>query len=669
LKREMSSFDIAMLLGELKETVKDARIENIYHIPPATLIFKLHKPNKPDFNLLFEAGKRFHLTSYQIIKPPKPTAFCMALRKHLRNTLIKEISQHEFERIVTLHITGKRGDFQFVAEFFGEGNIILVDGQNKILQALTYKRMRDRNILRNEEFQYAPPSGKNPLKISIEDFKQIKNYGSLEIVKALTKLLSIGGLYAEEILLRAKIDKNTPCESLTEQQIDAIFNCIQKIFSKILEKSLQPCIVYDEKGEWIDVTPIPLEKYSHLQQKQYATFNEALDEYYMKTTTKEKTTEISEETEKELKRLERILEEQRKALEKAKQEIEKNRRIGDTIYAHFNELQTLLQQITHKKAEGKSWEQIIAELKKEKEGKQVPAVYFHSLEPKNYVLNITIEDLTFPLKLHNSIQTNASNYYDEAKKAERKRKGAEKAIQETLEKIEKLKTQTTWQEKTLVEAPRKIPKKLWFEKFRWFNSSDGFLVIGGKDATTNEILIKKYMEPHDIVFHADIHGAPFVLIKTEGKAISEETLKETAVFAASYSKAWKQMLSAVDVYWVYPQQVSKSPPHGQYLEKGAFIIQGKKNYIKNAPLKLAVGIVEKEKQLKVIGGPVEAVSKQTSLYVEIIPGEQKSSEVARRIRSILAQKAPSSMQKYVLDINLEEIQAFIPSGKGKVLLD
>lgn len=655
-----------MLLGELKETLKDARIENIYHAPPAILLLKLHKPNQPAFNLLLEAGKRFHLTSYQITKPSKPTAFCMALRKHLRNGLIKEISQHEFERIVTFHISGKQGDFKLVTEFFGEGNIILVDSQNKVLQALTYKRMRDRNILRNTEFQYPPSSGKNPLKITREDFKQIKNYGQLEIVKALTKFLSIGGIYAEEILLKAKMGKNVPCESLTEPQANALFDSVKNIFANIHKRNIQPQIVFNEKGEWIDVTPIPLEKYSHLKQKPYTTFNEALDEYYMKTRAKEKTTEISEETERELGRFERRLEEQKKALENAKKEIEKNRRIGDTIYAHFNQLQSLMQEIQERKKEGKSWEQITADLQKEKAEKRVPAIYFHSLDPENYVLNVAVQDLTFPLSLRLSIQANASNYYNDAKKAERKRKGAEKAIQETLKKMEKLKIQAEQQMETLAEAPQKVKKKMWFEKFRWFKSSDSFLVIGGKDATTNEILIKKHMEPYDIVFHADIPGAPFVLIKTEGKNVPEKTLMEAAIFAASYSKAWRLMLGAIDVYWVKPEQVSKSPPSGQYVGKGAFMIYGKKNYMKNTPLRLAVGMVEENGELSVIGGPVDAVSKQTRLYVEIAPGEEKSSEVARRIRSLLAKKASPQTRKKILSINLGEIQAFIPSGKGRV---
>jgi len=219
-----------------------------------------------------------------------------------------------------------------------------------------------------------------------------------------------------------------------------------------------------------------------------------------------------------------------------------------------------------------------------------------------------------------------------------------------------------------VKEPKLPPvkrEKAWYEKFRWFQSSDDLLVIGGKDATTNEILIKKHMEPHDIVFHADITGAPFVIIKTEGKQPSEQSLKEAAQLAASYSRAWKETLGAVGVYWVHPKQISKSPPSGQYLKKGSFIIRGTKNYIRNVPLAVAIG-VQIEDHARIIGGSPEAIRKHASVYVEIVAGEHKSSELAKKIRRILAEKVPADWRKQILETPLEEIQTFIPSGKGDI---
>jgi len=665
----LTSFDTIAIVYELNKIIIGARIENVYQTNPLTLIFRLHQSNRPTFQMLIEAGKRVHLTSYVLSKPLTPPAFCMALRKHLRNGRITEIQQHEFERVITIKIDTREGTYLLVTELFGDGNIILVNPQGTILYALTYKRMRDRNIIRRENFKLAPPSGKNPLNLSTSDFEEIKNYGHLEIVRALTKLLSIGGLYAEEILQRAEINKNTPCENLTKQQIDAIFTQTQTLISKTTNGEFEPSIVVDEKGEWIDVTPFPLKRYISLTLKPYKSFNEALDEYYSKAVTTEKVSDTEKEFTRQLAKLQRTLEDQQKTIEDPNKIIEQNKAIGNIIYAHLGELQLLAQGIMEEKSRDKAWKQIIAEIEKEKQAQPVPFIYFQSLDSKRRVLNVSIENTTFSLDLTRSIQANAASYYERAKKTERKQEGAEKALHNTQTKILELQKHLMEKtEKVIEEAPPKKKEKAWYEKFRWFNSSDGFLVIGGRDATTNEIIIKKHTAPADIVFHADIVGAPFVVIKTEGKTPSEQTIKEAAQLAASYSKAWRELFHAVDVYWVYPNQLSKSPPPGQYLEKGSFIVNGKKNRLRKILLSITIGITIKENQITVVGGPTEFVKKQAIHYVEVVPGQEPSSSLAKNIRKLLAEKAPTEWRKQIIATPLGEIQNFIPSGKGAIAL-
>ena len=664
----MTSFDIALITSELNQQILDARIDNIYQLNHVTLLLKLRQPSQPPLHLLIEAGKRVHLTSYTFEKPQKPPAFCMALRKYIRNGRIVDVQQHEFERIITIKVSKKAGEFQLVIELFGEGNIILVNPQNVVLHALTYRRMRDRNILRGEIFQHAPSSGKNPLRLSREEFDEITGFGQLEIVRALTRFLSIGGFYAEEVLLRAQVDKNVPCESLTEQDVDRLFVQLRRILSAIVAGEAEPHIVIDDDGSLIDVVPLPLEKYAGFKRKVYKTFNEAVDEYYVAMGVSEKVFDAAEEIKRELERQQRILKKQQKSLEDSKRKMELNRKIGDAIFAHLGELQQLLQRIMDEKREGKPWSQIISQLEKERDAGQVPAIYFHSLEPRRLVLNVSVEGLSFSLNLRHSVQADAAGYYKKAKRAEKKLEGAMKAWRDTEAKISELQQGWIKRVEETGEHPPKRRKRAWYEKFRWFRSSDGFLVIGGRDATSNEVLIKKHMEPQDIVFHADIAGAPFVLIKTEGKTPPEQTMVESAQFAASYSRAWKEMFGAIDVYWVSPRQVSKSPPSGQYLKKGAFMIHGSKNYVRSVPLGVAVGVMMENNQLRVIGGPVEAISKQTSNFVEIVPGKRSSSELAKQIRRLLAKEVPKTLEKRVLEIPLEEIQRFIPSGRGALKL-
>jgi len=665
----MTSFDVATVVHELSQTIKNTRIENIYQISSKTLLLRLHKPNQPTMQLLIEAGKRLHLTAYALEKPVKPPVFCMTLRKHLNNGTIEHIEQHEFERTITLKIDTKQGAMQLIVELFGEGNIILTNQQGIIIEALTYKKMRDRNILRNTAFQHAPKSGRNPYEVTRAQMDELKKLGQLEIVRALARSLSMGGLYAEEVLLRANVDKGTPCQTLTQQQLDAVFTQIGSVLSVLREGKLDPAIVIDEKGKWIDAAPLRLKRYEGLEPQPYETFNETLDEYYAQALQAEQVSDVRNEYEWELGKQERIQQDQQRALEDAKKAVEQNRRIGDLIYTRLSELQLLQQQILDAKQRGENWEQIASSLKEGKQKKHSPNIYFDSFSPKNMILNVSVDGTIFPIQMNHSIQANAAEYFERMKKAQRKLEGAEKALQETQCRIEELQKQWTKRiEEAHVKAPPKRVKKAWYEKFRWFNSSDGFLVVGGKDATTNEILIKKHLDPHDIVLHSDIIGAPFVVVKTEGKAPAQQVIHEAAQFAAFYSKAWREKFGAVDVYWVYPNQLSKTAPSGQYIGKGAFIIKGTKNYIRGVPLRAALGIQKSGEQLRVIGGPIEAVQKHTNVYVEVVPGDEPSAKLARRIRHLMYEKAAQEDRERISKIRVEEIQQFIPMGKGTILL-
>ena len=121
LKKEVTSFDVALLVSELNPRIKNARVNNIYQIKPKILLLRLRKPQQPHIHLLIEAGKRLNLTSYLHEKPKSPSAFCMALRKYLRNGVIQGINQHEFERIVTIQVTTGEGEFQLIINFLATG--------------------------------------------------------------------------------------------------------------------------------------------------------------------------------------------------------------------------------------------------------------------------------------------------------------------------------------------------------------------------------------------------------------------------------------------------------------------------------------------------------------------------------------------------------------------
>src|SRR5690606_4993781 len=197
------------------------------------------------------------------------------------------------------------------------------------------------------------------------------------------------------------------------------------------------------------------------------------------------------------------------------------------------------------------------------------------------LVTLKLEDEHLNLDPRLSLPENAETYYNRGKKAKRKIPGVKMAIERTRRDLEKVKAKGEIALERVKIPQRRVKRELkWFEKMRWFLSSQGHLVVGGRDATTNDLVVKRHLESHDLYLHSDIHGAPSVVIKRGDQEISEETIQEAANLAASFSSAWGKGYTSQDVYWVHPDQVSKTPQSGGLLGRGAFILWGSRNYIR-----------------------------------------------------------------------------------------
>jgi len=681
MKKQFTSFDVNAVVRELSEAVLDSRVSSVYQLSSKTLLFKLRKADKPVFWLILDAGRRLHLTSYTVKKPKVPPSFCMALRKYLRNGWLIGVEQYEFERVVVFTFRTKAGVMRLFLELFGDGNIILVGENGKILQALSYKRMRDRNILRGEVFHFPPPSGKNPLKVSKEELLQeLRNAGDVEVVRAIARFLGVGGFYAEEVLLRAGVDKKTPSNASADAVVDAVFENLRDMLAQVTGGKLEPCVVLDETGSFVDVVPFRLKRYAGFGHQSYGSFNEALDEFYVRVGAIQRALVAAagdvEELRNEEARLKRIFAGQEKVLIEAEAASEKNRRIGDVIYAHSGELQALLNMFLAGKTSGMEWGEVVSDVLAEKKAGLMSGV-FESFVSKGLVVNACVDGLCFGLGLRKSLFDNAARFYEQSKRAKRKMKGARAALEETRKKLDEVEAKIGQAEELGKIKPaeaveeiveRKIKRKEWFEKFRWFVSSDGFLVAAGKDAVSNEVLVKKYTEADDVVFHADVVGAPFVVVKTEGKEPSQQVLREAGEFAAAFSRGWREGFASVDVYWVKPNQLSKGGSSGEYVSRGGFVVRGKRNWMRGASLETAVGVVmEDDGEIKFVGGPVHSVEAKTNAYVVVVPGDLRGKEVFKRVLGFLAVKLPKELREKVLKVSVEEIREFIPYSKGRIL--
>lgn len=216
------------------------------------------------------------------------------------------------------------------------------------------------------------------------------------------------------------------------------------------------------------------------------------------------------------------------------------------------------------------------------------------------------------LDLGKSIHENAAKYFDEAKKFGSKKKGVEKALSSRVETKK-------------AEKKELVTRKGWFTEFHFFFTSNGFLVVAGKDAKQNDFLGSKHLAVEDLFFHADVVGAPATILKTAGKTPKEQDEVEAAQFAASYSRAWKSKSYSVDVYRVTGENISKHS-HGEYVGKGAFMILGERKWFKNTELKLRVGI---EKNSLVVLPFVS--TKKLEGEVVLVPGSTSKDVLAKQL--------------------------------------
>ena len=249
------------------------------------------------------------------------------------------------------------------------------------------------------------------------------------------------------------------------------------------------------------------------------------------------------------------------------------------------------------------------------------------------------------LDFRKTAQENASAHYSLAKELASKEAGAKKAIEETKKQM----AEADMQQKTAVSskvAPKMKRAKEWFEKYRWFHTSGGKLVVAGRDAKQNDMLVGKTMADDDLFFHADIQGAPATIL-VGGKGAGGQEKKETAQFAASHSSAWKVGAAAVDVYAVEKSQLSKHASGG-YVGAGGFAIAGEREWFRETPLGLAVGV----KDGVVICLPQNHANASTAAVILSL-GNFEKGQAAKRIAALLK-------------CSPDEVLLALPSGKFSI---
>ena len=645
--KAMSNVDVYAICKELGELIKDARVQKAYQPTKDTVLIRFHVPGKGRVDVIFQAGLRVHTTQYPPQNPKVPPNFPMLLRKYIKGGSVTGVTQHNFDRILRIDIQ-KEHKFSLVIELFAKGNIILLDEEDQIILPLKRKLWQDRKISSKEEYKYPPERGMNPLEVEKTELKELFQDSERDIIRTLARN-GLGGLYAEEIALRSGVDKEKKASEVTDDEIDALHNAITEVFKPLKTYDFSPQIISGEKE---DVLPLDLRKYEGYEKKQYDSYNEAADEFYSSIVGDDIVNVQEEVWSGEVGKFEKRLSIQMETLEKFIKTVNESKIKGEAIYSNYQRIQDIIN-IINEARKTHSWLEIIAIVKKAKKDKTEGLDIIESID-KMGVLTLNLDGTRVNIDTSQGIPENAEVYYNKGKKAKKKIKGVHIAIEKTQQEIEKAKSKREIEMEKVLVPQKRVKKELkWYEKLRWFLTSDGLLVIGGRDASTNEMVVKKHMENRDIYFHSDIHGAASIVLKAGEGEIPETSINQAAAFAACFSSAWSKGLGSADVYWVKPEQVSKTPQSGEFVTKGAFIIRGSRNYIRGLPLTLSVGKVDYEGE-RIMAGPPEAVSHYTENFATVKPGYTKKEEIARQIRNKIDDE-----KMFVI----EDVVRVLPSGK------
>ncbi|MBR0270575.1 MAG: NFACT family protein [Methanobrevibacter sp.] len=651
--KAMSNVDIFTISDELNNLLTGARVDKSFQPTKDIVVMRFHVAGTGRVDLVMQCGSRIHTSKYPLENPTNPPTFPMLLRKRVKGAHVESVTQHNFDRVVEIKVK-KDKYYTIVVELFDKGNIILLDEDNNIILPLKRKHWSTRDISSKKEYVFPEERGINPITVSEDEFKEVFIQNDSDVVRTLA-INGFGSLYAEEIIERAneytEIDKNTPNSELSDEQISALYKSLKGLFDLLKNEEYKPQIVKMNNKE--DVVPLDLVKYEDFEKEVFENFNEACDEFYSKKVN----TDIKDIKEKawnkKVNKFEKRLRLQEETLDNFNKTIESSQYKGEIIYSNYTTIENIVNVVNSAIGKDYSFKEIGKILKNAKKEGMAEAQIFESIDKMGVLtLKINEESITIDPKL--SIPENAENYYEKSKKAKKKTKGALIAIENTKKQLEEIRAKKELAMEN-ISIPKKREKKnlKWYEKMRWFITSDNTLVIGGRDAGTNEALVKKYLDNNDIYLHADIHGATSTVIKLGDKSLNDTIIKESGEFAASFSSAWSKGFTTQDVFWVHPDQVSKTPEPGEFLPKGSFVIRGNRNYIRSARVKIAIGIVDYEGK-RIMAGPVEALEAHCENFVVLKPGYTKKEAIAKKI-----------LHKINEDdlITLDDVIRVLPSGK------
>jgi len=654
---ELSSIELRYLVNEIRSRIISSSsgyyVSSINAITRSSLFLKLHHPMQED--IMFVLSTRGIWITRLKFKPVEENNSLESIaQKELERSKLELIEQIGSERIVSLKFRHPDGKVRIVVgEFFGDGNLIICNENMQIIAILNPIHVRHRTLSVGLRYVYPPARGVDVFNITLDQMLSLRDGAkNLDVLRWIGRNISMPKKFVEEVINRAGIEVDKHAAQLSDDELSKIYNTIKNIINEVSTggKNHEPIVIMqDDKPQ--EALPIITQEAAAASKlikknsiKKVASYMDAVDEVLsneiMDIGRNSRTVELDRQI--------AVLEHDFEELNKAKETVLKKA-------AAIRKLAGELMALSYRGSD------VIADLLAANSASLVTEKGIQYIE-------VAGEQVIMQPNLAKA----SSMLFARAKEMERGNASIEEARGKILVQIGKLRSETAAIHRKVI-VKEQISRE-WYERYRWFITTDGLLVIGGRDASSNSALIRKHLTEHDIVFHAEVHGSPFFIIKNAAAfaATQESTinssLHEVAQATISFSRAWKDGLSSADAYWVMAEQVKKGAPTGQFLPKGSFVIEGKRNYIKGVELRLAIGIMQLNNRETLLCGPEEAVKKRSIFYTVLLQGGVDPMNAAKKVKSEFVKIAGENTKiaESIKHVSLDEFVRALPTGQSRL---
>ncbi|MFH1200286.1 MAG: NFACT family protein [Candidatus Micrarchaeota archaeon] len=322
--QKMSNLDYRFAAAELQHLV-GAYLNRAFE--PRQGVFRLKFHSKGEVNVLAELGVRLHATKYVETAAGGDSGFDQIVRQELENAKLAGVRQIASDRIVAFDLE-KNGKYSLIFEMFAHGNAVACGPDGRILKAFRYEQFSSRKIRAGELYSPPPNAKKDANAICAKDLLSLKG----PAVSALSKAVNLPPFYLEEACARAGIAFDSKFDGLPEKSADALVAALHSIASAALDP-----VVYYAGGKPVAFSPFPLEKFasSGYDARKFATFSEALDDYYAHA-------EKLPDKDRALEKLSAVLAQQTAAVESLAGQAGEFKASGDLIYRNSASFQEIL---------------------------------------------------------------------------------------------------------------------------------------------------------------------------------------------------------------------------------------------------------------------------------------------------------------------------------------